>query len=265
LVTARHSVRRALELGEPYARFNRKSGSTAMVQLPNKWVYADSDAVDVAVLPIELDSDIVLGGIRRMLLATDDEIRKYNIGIGDDLVIVGLFSQRHGSKRNIPIVRTGIIAAMPEEPLEDPDTGDPYNAYLAEVRSIGGISGSPVYAVIPTFLPSKPRAMSETFYLIGLIRSHWDLTKRTSLFDFGNDSDAKLNMGIAAVTPIQEVAKVLEDPILIELRANDRKRHRQAQAPTLDSSFPEAQGPSFTQGDSEDALRKVSQKIESKK
>jgi hypothetical protein len=50
---------------------------------------------------------------------------------------VGLFSEHQGAERNIPIVRVGNIAAMPEEPVLTTSWGA-IDAYLIEARSIGG-------------------------------------------------------------------------------------------------------------------------------
>ena len=84
------------------------------------------------------------------MFADDVQIRSLNVGIGDELITVGLFTQRHGAQKKIPIVRSGIIAAMPDEPFEDQNTGKPYHAYLVEARSIGGLSGSPVFVSLDT-------------------------------------------------------------------------------------------------------------------
>ncbi len=48
----------------------------------------------------------------------------------------------------MPIVRHGAIAAMPGEPLYDRKTGLSFRGYLLEVRSTGGLSGSPVVAYL---------------------------------------------------------------------------------------------------------------------
>lgn len=79
-----------------------------------------------------------------MALADEADIEAHAIGIGDEVLMVGLFTKRYGYRKNIPIVRGGIISAMPEEPIEDQETGNLYDAYLIEIRSIGGLSGSPV-------------------------------------------------------------------------------------------------------------------------
>ena len=77
--------------------------------------------------------------------ATQEVITNQWIGLGDDIFVTGLFTARTGNNRNIPIVRTGIISSMPDEPIRDGEFE--CNAYLAELRSIGGISGSPVFVI----------------------------------------------------------------------------------------------------------------------
>ena len=134
LVTARHSVKIAYGLGDVYVRFNTKGGSPKLIKLADQWVYPDSESSDVAVMPIQLTSDLQYIPIDKSICVTDAQIKQHNIGIGDDLLIVGLFTQRHGTQNNIPIVRSGIIASMPDEPLQDQESGLDYNAYLAEVR-----------------------------------------------------------------------------------------------------------------------------------
>ncbi len=37
----------------------------------------------------------------------------FNFGIGDRLVAIGLFRDREGEVKNIPVIRSGIVSAMP--------------------------------------------------------------------------------------------------------------------------------------------------------
>lgn len=114
------------------------------MEVADEWRYTDDKVADVAVMQIyELDNNFTVATMPvQMALADEDSIQAHGVGIGDEILMVGLFTKRHGFRRNIPIVRAGIIAAMPEEPIEDEDTGNLYDAYLAEIRSIGGLSGS---------------------------------------------------------------------------------------------------------------------------
>src|SRR6185295_16646813 len=103
----------------------------------------------------------------------------------DDIYVVGLFAYRKGRHKNIPIVRSGIVAANPEgELIWDEDQGLWYTAYLIEVRSIGGLSGSPVFVSVSReraqdakmFLDTWPPDSTRVLFLIGLVRSHWSLS-----------------------------------------------------------------------------------------
>ncbi len=84
---------------------------------------------------------------------------------------------------------------MPDEPLLD-DDGNLYEAYLAEVRSIGGLSGSPVFVLMErrkARLRMRPIEFSEEIdieyldqdfvgapeaHLLGMVRGHWDLKRQ---------------------------------------------------------------------------------------
>src|SRR5689334_11059030 len=118
---------------------------------------------------------------------TEEARDKYHVGTGDEVAIVGLFYSHFGEAKNVPIVRTGNIAAMPDEPV--PTSHGLTDAYLVEVRSIGGISGSPVFthlAVRPetTVLPAQPYPQMErktlakaehAHYLLGLVQGYYTI------------------------------------------------------------------------------------------
>lgn len=271
LVTAKHCVERAMSrYGHLMARVNQQKSGAVLIDLSNKWVYHDQESSDVAVLEWSDDRPLEIATIRIPKgCATTTVVKDAHIGIGEDLFIAGLFTQRHGTQRNIPIVRTGVIASMSDEPLVDAGGMD-YNAYLVEVRSIGGLSGSPVFVHIP---PDRLLTSAEmpkgAALLLGVIRSHWDLTNEESAIDFALDFDAKLNMGIAAVTPIQEVVDiVMSHNKLLAKRRADELAYARKHAPTEDSAFGQVKQENentFTKADFEAALKKVARKIEAKK
>jgi hypothetical protein len=88
------------------------------------------DGWDHLVLPIEMS-------------ATPDQVRANEVSLGDEVFIVGLFRHHHGTRKNIPIVRVGNLAALTEEKVAT--KLGLLDAYLIEARSIGGLSGSPVF------------------------------------------------------------------------------------------------------------------------
>ena len=177
LVTAKHCVEGAKNEGSLYVRLNTRAGGVRHIKIMDEWLYPEDEAVDVAVLPIDFPQDAYDYKCVHLntFVVTDTIIQEHDIGIGDVLYMCGLFSLHYGTQRNIPILRTGIIAAMPDEPLEDPNTGLGYRAYLAEVRSLGGISGSPVFIALEHGRIPNPRGvLGRRVWLLGLIRGHWD-------------------------------------------------------------------------------------------
>jgi hypothetical protein len=230
LVTARHNVRGAMrEYGNVWVRINTDSGGAVDMEVTSPWVMPDDEGSDVAAVPFWLPGP----GMEPLPIPTRwivDEalIEERKIGIGDELVVIGLFARHVGTARNLPIVRVGSIASMPHEPFEDPESGAEFHAYLAEVRSIGGLSGSPVFVALnpsgrwlppPTDAPEDehlphPALDGQWFYLLGLVRGHWN-TKETE-DDYAESEFGRLNTGIALVTPMTELLPLLEEEAFVE-------------------------------------------------
>ena len=67
---------------------------------------------------------------------TDEVFKNRQIGPGDNVFWVGLFSLMADQKKNWPIVRVGNIAMMPGEKIPKVDTGGgwvgPIEGYLVE-------------------------------------------------------------------------------------------------------------------------------------
>lgn len=235
LVTARHCVESALmEYGNLYVRFNTNEGGVAYVAIDTGWVFPEDPAVDVAARSL---FEVPMGRYDFRYWGMPENccdhgtLAEEAVGIGDELLVSGLFTRHFGTKRNLPIVRSGIIAAMPDEALEDPKTGLPYRAYLAEVRSIGGLSGSPVFAILPEgrvryFEDGNGYHIrnSRRILLLGLIRGHWDHRSASAAVDYQDEELHQVNMGIAIVTPIQEVLDLMITDELVRDRRAKVKR-----------------------------------------
>jgi hypothetical protein len=252
LVTARHCVEKARSYGQLYARLNKVGGGIATIKLENPWFFGDNDADDVAVASFPLVEAYAAGfdGWPMEIpvwCLTEEKTKKEEVGVGDEVIAVGLFTHRDGKHQNRPIVRSGIIAAMPDEPL-DGSRGE-YDAYLVEIRSIGGLSGSPVFLMLPPgrVRPNKGSGWGfemhrREFFLMGLVRGHWD--KNTPEYaDMIGDDVPQLNTGVAIVTPIHKAVEVIMNKE--ELVKERKQREREAaerNAPTEDSALPEETG-----------------------
>ena len=122
IVTAAHVIRVMKEKsvdGKAYVCLNFPDSTVKVSPTPlEAWLSHPTDpTVDIAVLPRKPPpgADYLVYPMDRF--ATEDVISKEGIGLGEEVFVVGLFHEHVGKKRNIPIIRVGNIAAMPEEPV----------------------------------------------------------------------------------------------------------------------------------------------------
>jgi len=255
LVTARH-VAKQLSLGGPwFIRMNKKDGESVDVQSesPVQWWYhaTEAETVDVAVTPLpSLPEEIEYRIIESALFATDAVIRQRNIGYGDPVFIIGLFTRMAGKRRNFPIVRMGNIALMPAERIPgieiDAEHAVESDVYLIEARSVGGLSGSPIFVRETVFLPMPVGKDSRrveallpgSFFLLGLMHGHWDVKEQEI-----NEVQVRavrrdrmgVNLGVAVVVPAQKIHEVLCHPELVK----ERRRADQARIAAEGTTIPD--------------------------
>jgi hypothetical protein len=155
---------------------------------------------------------------------------------------VGLFTYHAGTQRNMPIVRYGNIAMLPDEPIQV--EGGFADVYLVEARSIGGLSGSPVFVRKTLALPITSRYDNERkieglgrLFFLGMMRGHWDIREsELNKPSFIHDRQRGVNLGIGMVTPAAKILEVLNHPDLAALRAKREEETRRAMSPENDES-----------------------------
>jgi hypothetical protein len=221
LVTARHVIDgiRALGLTEVFIRGNTNAGQTAWAKCSSTdWLFHPTDSsVDVAILRGGIPSNWDHLIISTAMCVTPDVMRKHEVSLGDELFIIGLFRHHYGLRKNIPIVRVGNLAATTEEKVSTKSFGL-VDAYLIEARSIGGLSGSPVFLNLGVvrYIEKEVRNSNSgpIFYLLGLVHGHYDVANTAvdhgnQVLDGGLGVD-QINTGIAIVVPIEKVVEVIE-------------------------------------------------------
>lgn len=292
LVTAAY-VAEELEEADFYIRANKKDGSLAEMKQegPTQWWYhpTERDAVDAAamLLPVNEVLKLDFEMIHVSEFVDEEKITSRNLGIGDEVFIAGLFNNAKGVSKNIPIIRIGNVAMMPKEKILFRTKNRPeqwLHADLLEARSIGGLSGSPVFIretvnieagsrIIPGFagliepgLEKLQLAGVGRFHFFGSLIGHWQIP--VSLSDTHTQAEA-VNMGIAPMVPAQKVLEVLGQPKLViemnKISAQIGKEHKQKNgSATLDHSPTIPYKKTFTEKDFEVALKKASRKIEPK-
>jgi len=225
-VTAKHVVdgirERAVD-DALHLRLNFPGGGVNYFWIPiDSWVSHPTDSsVDAAVLPMAPPENLVdYLNLPMAMAVTADVIAAEEIGAGDEVALTGLFVNHHGEQRNQPIVRIGNTALMPEEPVQTDALG-PIEAYLVESRSIGGLSGSPVFVNtggVRTIKGSN-RMWGPVFHWLGLMHGHWDVAV-PDVDSMVEDALTRqnVNMGIGIVVPAVKILEVLDHPDLVEAR-----------------------------------------------
>lgn len=233
LVTANHVVDSIS--GDTIAvRMNRKAGGCVTMQHP-KWLrHVHSDpATDIAVFPFGLQGDVLDHiGLDISSEWRDQQRReKWRPEVGDEVVAIGLYTSHYGQMRNVPVARIGHVSAMPGEPVR---TGFGYaEAYLVEMRSIAGLSGSPVFVSAPEIRHENGQPQfrkTPMNVLIGvLVGYHLVETKEDQIVvpkfqsgaavSAGTDAPDELHTGFTVVIPIERVAEILDSKPLGDLRA----------------------------------------------
>jgi len=217
VVTARHVIESVQERAiddKVLIRLNTRDGGTEIISSDvSQWRFHPSDAtVDLAAIqwgPDQKKFDYQV--IPASMLITDDIVKQHSIGPGDEVFFPGLFVNHYGKKKNLPIIRIGNIAAMAEEPVSTRDYGD-IDAHLVEARSIGGLSGSPVFVHLVVGRGQQiVLGAGPTFYLLGLMRGHYDspLTDKDANVD-DSEQVERVNMGIAIVVPSGKIRELID-------------------------------------------------------
>jgi len=247
LVTARHVVDDIKEKsidGIVWVRINNPDEGCSEVGIEaKKWVSHPTDnSVDVAAVLWQSNA-FMIRTVPKSMAVTELVMKKENFSLGDEVFITGLFKMHYGTTKNVPIVRVGNVAMIDKEPIQT--KRGPMEGYLIEARSIGGLSGSPVFIHVPPMRFGIANALSVTgldagkppFFWFGLIHGHWDAQDSlpdTLVEDAIGDT---INMGIAVVVPATKVLEVLDQEQFVKQRKEKAKRAREKNLPTQDSAL----------------------------
>jgi hypothetical protein len=253
VVTARHVIE-GIKSKIVHMRVNDRQGEAVVVPLPKEgWFCHPDPKIDAAVFPCILNRDqydilhIPIGPYSDARIPnnalTEEAIKRHQVGIGDEVYIAGMFVGRLGEKQNIPILRIGTIAAMTGEAIAT--QYGYHDAYLVEVTSIDGLSGSPVCVhLLPDrltapggFVIADPRFRGSPdpggYFLMGMVLGYNEVLNPTdNILIPGRHVKtdrrrrkvlAPMNTGIAVVVPISKIIETLDQPIIKQKRADAMK------------------------------------------
>jgi hypothetical protein len=220
LLTANHVIAacRAKGDGSVHIRLNLiGGGSTWHESHCDDWEQPDPE-IDVAIYrwtPLVTDHIDMRAWLLTDNVATDIVMRNEGIDIGDEVFTVGLFRNHLGTDQNEPILRVGNLAARPVDMIYSPKFGR-LRAILVEARSIGGLSGSPVFVHmgVARFVDRKAvlAGNPEPFLLLGIMHGHWEISSaladEVGVVD-DNHGDESIHTGMAIVIPAQQLMEVV--------------------------------------------------------
>ena len=241
VVTAEHVISglQTCNYDAPCIRMNKVDGDMVAIQTYySDWHYhPDTTAdvrTDVAVCLQPLDrKEVVFSHTPLDTFVTPERVAEFKIGVGTEIAIIGLFTSHCGREKNIPVVRIGNIAAMPEEPIKT-RYGGFIDAYLVEARSISGLSGSPVWARVGPFKIDNETlrltVIGEQEFLLGLMHGHFDVQDINEDVVADAETGRGINTGMGVVVPAYRIVETLMQPDAKAERAEMIRRLRKRDA-----------------------------------
>lgn len=211
IVTNRHVVE---GIENPVLRVNRQDGNFETIATnTNRWLnHPNGD--DISVLPFHALSE------NHQLLAINDSaflnqtvIGDYNIGIGDQVAMVGRLVGHDGKLKNSPTARFGSISMMPGDKILNL-FGCEQESFLVECHSIPGFSGSPVLLVLQSNVRSPGGLLLNGLgpWLVGIDWMHVNNNEPVRSADGTESKDGQFvrsNSGIAGVIPAWKIQELL--------------------------------------------------------
>ena len=207
---------------------NSKGGGVTELPILGEWHHHPDPKVDVSATPVKYDPSMDVSAFD-IEDCFDESHNPENIGLGDEVFFAGLFTPAPGISRITPIVRHGNLAMLPCEQIQ---TAEGYaDVYLIEARSIGGISGSPVFVretlALPVSRDGGEKCIMQgigKFKLLGIVQGHWDVDESMINQAYISHARRGVNLGIAKVIPAKKIIETINGPGLRALREEELRR-----------------------------------------
>ena len=223
-ITNKHVIKHN-EMETPILRVNNFEGTSNLIETKKEeWRFHPLGS-DLAICLIDANQLQDTSFLSQEFLLTNEFMEEKNVGVGDDVFVIGNFQTRGGKTRNYPTVRLGNIAQMPNEPLKNPYTTLDEESFIIELHSTSGYSGSPVILSIPWIInrkfdrkkeektPPKWHNPEPDYYrLLGIDWGH--IQTKESLYNsdgerLPNGESIWINSAMAGVVPSWKIAEML--------------------------------------------------------
>ncbi len=270
-VTNSHVIR---EAKSTVIRLNTHNGKTETLETSadGDWIH-HPDGDDIAVCYLGgINSHIIkYRMINSRTFLTKEIIEEFNIGVGDDVFMVGRFSQHDGKQTNLPSARFGNISMMPYERILHPRQYE-VDAFLIETRSLSGCSGSPVFVYINPSIPRPNEYLMAIYpnlplWLLGIDFGHMNITEQVKEKDGKTNVQegylVQSNSGQMMVSPVWKLQELLDSEEFVMARKENEKEYdnRQKDVVSVMDMMQPDEKVSFTKDTFEESLKCVSQKV----
>lgn len=126
----------------PVMRFNKPDGTINCLSFdPSEWT-SHLNGSDIAVISLPHLVDCKAQVVMTELFSTKEIVKKHNIGVGEDVFMIGRFPDHDGGLTNKPAARFGCISVTPSVMRGKEAKGE---NYCIDMHSRTGFSGSPVF------------------------------------------------------------------------------------------------------------------------
>ena len=218
VATAAHVISALNSKGakEVVLRLNKKSDGLESIRIPiEKWFTHPTDKnIDVAIYEMGIPAEYDHLVIPMSMCVDEKKMADHEIDLGDEVFVSGMFRFHQGKNRNIPIIRTGNLAALKEEKIWTADYGE-IDGYLIESRSTGGLSGSPVFLNLGQVRvlggELKVRKEGPHILLLGLIHGHFQLRGDDPADAPRNTFVDVINAGITIVVSVDSIRETIRE------------------------------------------------------
>lgn len=214
--------------GYSVMRLNKLDGSTEIIPFSKKdWVsFKKDERDDIAISPrINCNNKIhKVSYVHTSLFATNDKLNEFDMGIGDNVFMIGRFMDHDGGVINLPSSRFGNISVMPTKIPQE--TGyEEGKSYIIDLHSRPGFSGSPVFVYRTSggnleesdIKTGKPIPILDNFFF--LLGIHWGQFPEKWKTDVGPFTGITTGMsGMTLVIPAQRILDLLLTPTLRKKR-----------------------------------------------
>jgi hypothetical protein len=242
-------------------RVNTVDGASKWIRTYlGSWKVHSDSATDIAVLkfgPLGEEWDHICwpdhafvnsqkSGVENPMLI---DVAEYRIELGDEVYFPGLFWPHKGKIRNLPIVRFGNISCLRGEKVST-EFGMT-DAYLVEARSIGGLSGSPVFINLISSQRELKVGKNDAFYgrfhleqspssfrLLGLMHGHFKAPDMEPKAARTLREWEKINMGIAIVIPAEKILEAIQENYMAEEQEEIAEYERKKRSYAAPDSVP---------------------------